>query len=266
MTHPSYEFETPEPIALDLAVDCGRVRIVASERGKTIVEVRPARKSRRADIEAADRTRVDFSAGRLEVRAPSSGRLGLLGRPGQVEVLIQLPAGSSVRGTGSYGDLETEGRLGECSYRTSYGTLRMGDAEAATLHTSAGDITVGRIPGVADLSSSAGNIRLGETGSSATLKTSAGDIHVERSAGVTTARTAYGGLRVMRAVSGELDLTTSYGDVEVGVADGIATLLEARSKYGSVRNQLDRAEVPGRGAYLKVRALTGFGEIRIRRA
>nr|MDQ6885087.1 DUF4097 domain-containing protein [Candidatus Dormibacteraeota bacterium] len=233
----------------------------------TVVEVRPGREGRRADIEAAERTRVQLADGRLEVRAPRSRHLALIGRPGAIDLIVQVPRGSHVRGNSSYGDIDTEGQLGDCSLKTSYGTLSVQDVGALTLETSAGNITAGRVAGVAELSTSSGDVRIEETGAPANLKTSAGDVRVERAGDAIQARTAYGGIRVGRALRGQLDLTTSYGDVEVGVAEGTTTLLEVRSNHGRVRNELIQVDgAPESGESLKVRAQTGYGDIRIRRA
>ncbi|MDQ6709020.1 MAG: DUF4097 domain-containing protein [Candidatus Dormibacteraeota bacterium] len=267
MPIPILTFETPAAISIDFDVEVGNVRVIAGDRETTVVEVRPARNGRRGDVEAAERTRVQFADGRLEVRAPRSRHLGLIGRPGAIDLVVQVPRGSHLRGNSSYGDIDTEGQLGDCFLKTSYGTLQVQDVGALTLETSGGNITAGRVAGVAELSTSSGDVRIEETSAPANLKTSAGDVRVERAGDAIHARTAYGGVRVGRAVRGQLDLTTSYGDVDVGVADGTATFLEVRSNHGRVRNELVQADDPPESREsLKVRAQTGYGDIRIRRA
>ncbi|MDQ6885427.1 MAG: hypothetical protein M3077_14515, partial [Candidatus Dormibacteraeota bacterium] len=75
MPTPMQTFETPEAISIDFDVEFGNVRVIAGDRKTTVVEVRPGREGRRADIEAAERTRVQLADGRLEVRAPRSRHL-----------------------------------------------------------------------------------------------------------------------------------------------------------------------------------------------
>jgi Putative adhesin len=267
MPSPMHTFDTPEAISVDLNVEFGGARIIARDRKTTVVEVRPMSEGRRADIEAAKQTRVRYAGGRLEVGAPKPRGLSLFGRPGAVDVVVQLPSGSHVRGNTGYGDFDAEGRLGDCFLKTSYGTLHVEDVGALTLQTSAGDITAGRVAGGAEIRSSSGDIRIGETSALANLKTSAGDIRVESAGESINARTAYGAIRVGHALRGQLDLAASYGDVEVGVAEGTATFLELRSNHGRVRNELDLVdEAPEPGEFLKVHAETGYGDIRIRRA
>ena len=264
---PTHTFDSPEAISIELDVDYGAVRIIAADRKTTVVDVRPATEGRRADLDAVEHTRVQFAGGRLEVRAPKARGLNRFIRPAAVDVVMQVPSGSSVRGNTSYLDFDAQGRLGDCFVKTSYGTLRVEEAGALTLHTSAGNITAGRSSGPVEISSSSGDLRLGEAGGPANLKTSSGDIRVERAGDSVSARTAYGAIHVAHAVRGQLDLTTSYGDIEVGVVEGTATFLELRSDHGRVRNELDRADdAAASGESLKVRARVGYGDIWIRRS
>ena len=264
---PTHTFDSPEAISIELDVEYGGVRIIAADRKTTVVDVRPATEGRRSDIEAVERTRVQFAGGRLEVRAPKARGLSRLIRPAGIEVVMQVPSGSHVRGHTAYLDFNAEGRLGDCFVKTSYGTLRVEEARALTLQTSAGNVTAGRSTGPAELISSSGDLRLGEASASANLKTSSGDIRVERAADSINARTAYGGIHIAHAASGQLDLTTSYGDIEVGVVEGTATFLELTSNHGRVRNELDRVDdVSKPQRFLKVRARAGYGDIWIRRS
>jgi len=264
---PTHTFDSPEPISIELEVEYGAVRIIASDRKTTVVDVRPASEGRRADLDAVERTRVQLAGGRLEVRAPKARGLSRFVRPAAIDVVMQVPSGSQVRGENAYLDFDAEGRLGNCFIKTSYGTLRVEAAAALTLQASAGNISAGRASGPVEISSSAGDLRLGEVAGPANLKTSSGEIRVERAGGSINARTAYGAIHVAHAVRGQLDLTTSYGDIEVGVVDGTATFLELRSDHGRVRNQLDRVSDASEPAdSLKVRARAGYGDIWIRRS
>lgn len=264
---PTHTFESPEAISIELDVEYGSVRIIAADRKTTVVDVRPATEGRRSDIEAADRTRVQFAGGRLEVRAPKARGLNRFLRPAGIELVMQVPSGSHVRAQTAYLDFDAEGRLGDCFVKTSYGTLRVEEAGALTLQTSAGNITAGRASGPVEISSSTGDLRLGEAGGQANLKTSSGDIRVERADASLTARTAYGAIHVAHAVRGQLDLTTSYGDIEVGVIDGTATFLELKSDHGRVRNELDRTDDAAEPREsLKVRARVGYGDVWVRRS
>src|SRR5262245_5953072 len=63
-------FDTPGPISAVLDLVVGDARITASDRDDTVVEIRPSDPSHEQDVRAAEQTRVEYSAGRLVVRAP----------------------------------------------------------------------------------------------------------------------------------------------------------------------------------------------------
>ena len=64
----------PEPISVTLEVGVGDIRIVASDRTDTIVDVRPSDPAKKSDVTAAELTRVEYAHGRLLVEAPKGWR------------------------------------------------------------------------------------------------------------------------------------------------------------------------------------------------
>src|ERR1700741_5143142 len=85
------KFNTPQPITAAVEISAGSVRLVATDRDDTVVDVRPRDGSRSHDVKAAEQVRVDFSNGTLLV---SSQRGFSFPRKGAVVVDIALPAGS----------------------------------------------------------------------------------------------------------------------------------------------------------------------------
>src|SRR4029078_11437317 len=67
-------FDTPEPITLTVEISVGDIRIVASERTDTTVEVRPTNSARKGDVTAAQQTQVLYADGRLLIKAPKGWR------------------------------------------------------------------------------------------------------------------------------------------------------------------------------------------------
>jgi hypothetical protein len=265
-------FDTPEPIDADLDLEAGHLRIVATDRTDTVVDVRPMDEASMADVEAAELTRVDLVNGRLELTAPRQRGFGLLGpglfgRPGAIDVVVELPSGSNVRGVNAYGDLIAEGQLGHCSLKTSAGNLRVDAAADLDLQTASGGIDVGRVTGRADLRTSSGDVRVRELQAMADIRTAAGDISVQRAGAGVNARTAYGKVRVGEGVRGTITLATSHGDVEIGIPEGTAAYVDAASNHGEVHNDLARSEQrPPSDEILTIRARTSHGNITIRRA
>lgn len=261
-------FDTLSPIRARVRLHAGGLRVIASDTDHTVVTVIPSRPDRAGDVDAAERTSVTLVDGVLDVTAPRDRGISLVWRPASIEVLIELPSDSHVDAETSAGDIETTGRLGECTLKTSAGNVRADETTRARLRTSAGNVDVRRATVEADLSTSAGNVTLGDSGGRATLRASTGDITVGRSAGRLDARTSYGQMRVDSITEGELTLATGYGSIDVGVLDGTAARLDVASDHGHVRSEL--APTAGRPEDAQhtatIAAVTKYGNITIRKA
>ena len=275
-------FDTPEPISAVIELSMADVRIVATDRADTTVEVRPSDSSRRADVQAAEQTRVEYDARNLLIKATSRRRSwSPFGYGGSVDVEVALPAGSRVAGS-AIGAFRSTGDLGDCEIKTSIGEIRVERAAAATLATSVGDITLERATADAQLTTGSGEIRVGEIAGAAVIKNSNGDTRVGEVTGElrvkaangdvvidsahasVVAKTSNGDVRVGAPTSGSVVAETSYGEVEVGIPDGTATWLELQTQYGQLHNNLAAGNAPEPGeARLELRARTSYGDITI---
>ena len=243
-------FETPEPISLELDLSVADVRIEATDRQDTVVEVLPSDASKRDDVAAAERTRVEHSPGRVMVKTPKNWRsYSPFGYGGGVEVRVQLPAGSRVAAKAGMGTVRANGPLGESQVKTGMGDIEVEQAASARLTTGMGDIELGNAAFAAELSTGTGEIRAGEVSGVARLKNANGDV------------------RVAEAVRGSVEARTGYGQIEVGIPDGTAAWLDLSTGWGEVRNGLDRSGPPEPGEEsVEVRAHSGYGDITITRA
>ena len=111
-------FETPEPISVTIELGVGDVRITASDRTDTVVEVRPSDESDESDVKAAQQIRVDYTNGTLPVPGPKP-RFRLLpqdqvGRP----CSSSCPPAPRCPPRCRSGDFRSTGRLGECRFKT----------------------------------------------------------------------------------------------------------------------------------------------------
>ncbi len=277
-------FDTPEPISVVLELILGDVRILATDRADTVVEVSPSDPTNESDVRAAEQTRVEFSQGRLLVKAQKRWRhYGPFGDRESVDVVIELPAGSQVRGEVSVGDVRAEGRLGECRIKTSAGHIWLDRTGSLHLVTGSGDVTVDHADGHVETTGS-GEVRIREIAGTAVVKNlngntwigrvtgdlrcsaANGDITVENADGTVAAKTANGSIRIGEAVRGSIVLDTANGALEVGIREGTAALLDVRSRFGRVHNELEVAGGPETSdERVEVRANTGYGDIVIRR-
>ena len=276
-------FDTPEPITATIDLAIGDVRISAGDRSTTIVDVQPSDASSEEDVKLAEQTRVEYANEQLLVKTPKL-RSWLSKRGPSVDVTIELPAGSHVRGALGLGDVHGDGRLGDCRIKTGLGRIGLDQADTVNLRSGAGDISVERATGRAEVTAGSGDVRLRELDGSAVIKNSNGDtwvgvaggdvrlnaangsIAVDLAQASVGAKSANGDVRLGEVVRGSVVLETKIGDLEVGIRDGTAAWLDVNSQFGRVHNALEAADAPETSAEtVEVRARTSIGEVVIRR-
>jgi DUF4097 and DUF4098 domain-containing protein YvlB len=219
------KFDTSTAISTVVTIPAGRIQVIAADRADATVEVRPIDATKNRDVEAAEQTKVDFSDGVLRVTAPGE-KNQLFGPSGAIEVTVQLPAGSRVEAKTSAAEFRGVGRLGEVDFDGAHGTIKIDEAAGVRMTAHAGDITVGRLTGPAEISNQKGDITVAE------------------------------------ATSGAVVLRTEMGNVTVGAASGVSATLDAGTAYGRISNTLNNTE--GAAAALKIHATTSHGDITAR--
>lgn len=278
-------FDTPEPISATVDVVLGDVRIVAGDRTDTVVEVRPTDPSRKNDVKGAELTCVEFSNGELVVKTSKRWRHYGIRDGGSVDVVIELPAGSKVEGTSAQGDFRSEGRLGECRFRTSLGGIRLDATGPLNVKTGTGAVTVEQVDGPVEAATGSGELRIGKVAGTGVLKNSNGEtkigeisgdvrlnaanggISIGRAHASVEAKTANGDIRIHEVARGKVVLATAVGELEIGIRQGTAAYLDLNSAAGRVNNSLDAAEAPDKSEEtVEVNARNVTGDIVVRRS
>lgn len=214
-------FDTPAPIAAVLAVSAGRVQFIA-DRADTTVEIRPMDTAKGRDVKAAEQTTVAYADGVLRIETPTKNQY--FGPSGSVEVTVQLPAGSRVEAKAAAAEFRTVGRLGDVAFEGAHGAAQLDEAESIRLTAHAGDVSIGRLGGPAEISTGKGDIRIAE------------------------------------AVRGTVRLRSEYGAISVGAAAGVSAALNAGTSSGRIDNALRNDGA----AQLDIHATTSCGDITAR--
>lgn len=279
--------ETPQPILVKVEFLVGRAHLIASQRSDTVVVVNPLDRSDRADVEAAEKTTVEFANGTLVVRSPKSRGLGnyiVLGRQGSVDITIEMPEGSQVEGSSGYADFRVDGRIGDTRIKTGAGDIEVDEtgtlqlasgAGAVTVRhstgrtevTTAGDIRLGAIDGEAQIKNQTGRTSIGEVTGPLRVRSANGDIIVDRAHVEVGAKTANGNITIGEVVSGSVVLSTASGHLDIGIRKGSAAWVEASTGFGRVHNSLEAAGGPSPSdEAVEIKARTSFGDITIHRS
>jgi Putative adhesin len=277
-------FDTPQPIIATIDVVVADVRIIASDRRDTTVDVQPSDPSAKQDVKAAELTRVDYDGGHLLVKAPKLRSWLPRSDGGSIAVTVELPSGSDLRASGQLADFACNGVVGKCQIKTGMGSIQLDQAAALSAKTGIGDIGAERVTGHADVSAGSGDVRLRALDRSAVIKNSNGDTWVGEAGGdlrvsaangrisvdvaraSVVAKSSNGDVRLGEAVRGSVVLETRLGDLEVGIREGTAAWLDVRSTAGKVHNALEAADAPEPSAEtVEVRGRTSAGNVVIRR-
>ncbi|AGJ55103.1 DUF4097 domain-containing protein [[Kitasatospora] papulosa] len=217
-------FDTPAPVSAIARIPAGLIRLVASDRADTTVEVRPADASKSRDVKAAEATEVSYADGVLRIEVQEATNR-VLGNSGSVEVTVHLPAGSHVDARTAAAEFRGVGRLGDVTFEGAAGSVELDETASVRLTLQAGDVSVGRLGGPGEIS------------------------------------TEKGGIRVSEAVGGTLTLRTGAGDISVTAARGVSAALDAGTGYGRIDNALRNTDgTPG----LRIEARTSYGDITAR--
>lgn len=219
------KFDTPAPVSAVLDIPAGHVRFIAADRADTTVEILPADATKSRDVKAAEQIQVTYGDGVLRIEAPEA-KNQYFGPSGAVEVTVQFPTGSHVEAETASGEFRGVGRLGDVVFDGAHGSVKLDEAASARLTLLAGDVTVGRLAGPAQIS------------------------------------TQKGELRITEAQHGTLTLRTEHGGISVGAARGVSAALDAGTGYGRIHNTLKNAD--GAAAGLTINATTAYGDITAR--
>jgi len=285
-------FNTPSPIAVALDLYVADVRFAVSDRADTIVEVSPSDPNKAADVKAAENTRVEYDDATRTLSIVSRKPLNRFvnfssKRPESIDVDIQLPTDSDVRGEADLGDFQADGVLGTVVFKTDFGAVHLaetgpldlrsgfgaitveGVSGSAEVHTGSGDIRVGAVDGTAEVSNDNGKVRVGVVTGPAIVKCSNGSVSVDRALSDITAESSNGEVRIGEVARGKVSATSKNGSVEVGVREGSAAWLELNTSVGRVYSELDSSDAPEADEpvdRVEVHASTKLGDVTIRRA
>lgn len=219
------KFDTPAPVSAVLDIPAGRIRFIAADRADTTVEILPADASKDRDVKAAERATAAYGEGVLRIEAPAE-KNRILGASGSIEVTVQLPAGSRVEAKAADAEFRGVGRLGDVAFEGAQGSVKLDETASTHIALLAGDVSLGRLGGPAEIS------------------TQKGDIHITE------------------AVRGTVTLRTAYGEISVGAAHGVSASLDAGTTHGRIHNALKNTD--GGAAGLNIHATTAYGDVTAR--
>lgn len=292
-------FLTPDPIVIEVRTAAGDVSIDLDENTTTTtvsVDQRPGVGAgflddlmatfRREPTSTTSEENLDDV--RIDLRVQDGGGTVLIvdtdparnGWRSGFAVRITAPAGSGVRAQTQSADLRVTGRVDRLDLRTASGGVQADLVMRGSLvQTGSGDIRIAEIGADAELRSASGDVTVDRCGGSLSVHSTSGDVRIERPAQEVFVRSVSGDVRVSDALTGEMQLTSVSGDIEIGVHPGSSARIDLSTVTGDTRNEFDvaadrpstdtgtdDAQDPDSGGRLEITCRTTSGDIRLRRA
>ena len=257
-------FSTDGPLDARLRFHGGTVEVDATGSGASSATVEALDPADTRSAEAARAARIDCVGSRLTVDVPGKGKW----RGGvQVRIRLQVPPLSKLTSESAEVRLHSTGDLAGLVVRTGSGDVHV-DGVRDSLDVKAGDATVVVGGSTHRVSFTTGNGQLtADAAHDVMFKTGHGKATLGRTTGSVMVKGGHVGLDLGAAGSGEVFFQTGGGNARVGVVEGTSVQLDLQSALGDVRCDLPMEEgAPAGGSDLKVRLVTGIGDVVVARA
>jgi DUF4097 and DUF4098 domain-containing protein YvlB len=270
MRHESWK--THEPIRLNLEVPAGDVRVETGDEPETELDLEPAHDDD-ASIEAVEKARIEFRGGEVDVVVPEQRTFGIsFGRRGAVILRVRTPHGATVSIKTKSADVVARGRYARAEVNSTSGDIEIGEvAGDAEFNTVSGDLRSGAIGGHADVNAVSGDSILERVGGRLRVNCVSGDVTVREANDAVKIESVSGDVRLESVESGDVELNSISGDLQVAVKRGSRLAVDANAVSGDLRSDIelgsDESAAGGEdGPLVDLRARTISGDLRITRA
>ena len=258
-------FHTPGGVRLDLRVPAGSIQIATVDGEETRVEL----ESVDGDPEIEAEALIEARDGRITIAIEERKILFLKTAP-NVRVRVSMPHDAELAANTVSADVDARGaRLAAVDVRTVSGDARLERVDGnAKLKSVSGDLHVGDVGGEATAQTVSGDVEVGHVGGTLEVRTVSGDVEVAEVGGGVTGQTTSGDLRLRAVVQGKVTLKTISGDLTVGIREGSALWVDAKSVSGDTSSDLPLGDAPPNGdkPLVELRATAMSGDITVTRA
>jgi DUF4097 and DUF4098 domain-containing protein YvlB len=271
---PTWDFDTPGQVRLDLEIPFGRIEIETATGETTHVSLEGNESVSRELIENARvdaHRRGDGTEVIVEVR--HRGFMFSIGRSPEIRLRVICPPGADVIVRTKSADITARGSYRSLEAKTASGDIEIDEvAGDARIKTASGDVALQEVGGQTEIQSTSGDVALQRAGGDVIAKLVSGDLWIRDASGSIHANTVSGDQRVEAVVAGTIESNAISGDVYVGVRRGSRVYVDANTVSGSTSSEFDLSDAPHEGEpdpdapMVEVRAKTVSGDIMLARA
>jgi len=272
---PTWDFDTPGQVRLDLEIPFGRIEVDTAEGDTTHVSLEGNESVSRELVENArveTYQRGDSAEVVVEVR--HRGIMFSIGRSPEIRLRVTCPPGADMTARTKSADISARGNYRGVEVKTASGDIEIDEVESdARIKTASGDVSVQEVGGQAEIQSTSGDVALQRVGGDLIVKLVSGDLWVRDAGASVHANSVSGDQRLEAVFSGTVEATAISGDVYVAVRRGSRVYVDATTVSGSTSSELELSDAPTDDGepdedapMIDVRAKTVSGDVMIARA
>lgn len=296
----THTFDTSGPIEMTITNGQGRVAVELVDSDTTVVELRHDRHPGEADwrdgvanllgwvserfneagvplkhqaethqrtganqqeqvAEALRRTIVDFSEDKLTIRNPQAAPL----RAVPIAITVKAPRGSRIRTRTSSGQITLSGTAEAVDLQTGNGAISLEHAQGrATVQTGSGALHLGDLDSGGDIRTGNGTVDIAAVSGSSTVNSSTGNVALATVNADVLVRTGSGNITVTEATTGQAELISGSGELNVTIPRGVTAYIDLTTTTGTASTPLTVLEQePATPTSLRISGRTGSGNV-----
>ena len=202
----------------------------------------------------ADELVIEQHGGRIFLRTP--GRSG--SRWDSFDVTVRTPAGADLEVRAATADVDVQVALASLSASLASGDITAGEIEGdATLESASGDVELGEVGGNLAVSTASGDVLLRQAGGRVTLNTASGEVRLGSALAALSVSTQSGDCEVEHYAGGDLECSSTSGDVRIGLPSGRTLDVDLNTVSGDIRSDFSPEDGDGATARLRVKTVSG---------
>jgi DUF4097 and DUF4098 domain-containing protein YvlB len=238
-------FEVGGRPRIEVSLPSGNIDFLPGEPGKVEVDV---------EGRNAQDLVIEQRGGRILLRTPE----GLGGRWDSFDVTVRTPAGANLEVRAASADVDVQVALGSLGARLASGDVRVGEiGDDATVESASGDVELGEVGGNLDVSTASGDVELGRAGGRVVVRTASGGVRLGNVLAALSASTQSGDLEVGHYEGGDLECSSTSGDVRIGLPPGLTLDVDLNTVSGDIRSDFPPENGEGATARLRVKTISG---------
>jgi len=271
---PTWDFDTPGQVRLDLEIPFGRVEIetVPGESTHVLLEGNES-----VSRELVDNARVEVrrhgDAHEVIVEVRQRGFMFSIGRSPEIRLQVICPPGAECEVRTKSADIRARGTYGSFEAKTASGDIQIEEVRGdARVKTASGDVSVEEVGGQAQIQSTSGDVALQRARGDVNAQLVSGDIWIRDAWASVYVNSVSGDQRVEAVFQGAVEAHAVSGDIRVGVRRGSGVYVDANTISGSTSSEFELSDAPQESEpaedapMVEVRAKTVSGDITIARA